>query len=200
MEDPTKGPQIVKVLDNIISNPSPIDELIKFINLLERFCPILGDYTFLPATFRNRAIDFDELNNVLEFTDKNKISCPELYSELEDQVSAHLSEEANEIEGQIELSEFFTISQGYDGDIDQTIDEEGLIEVFESSLEKSLSDLSYDVIGELNINIRDIAKELDFDSMVNNYIQNSYVPDDDRHSGSDYSTMGEDIDDLFERT
>jgi len=200
MEDPTKAPGIVKVLDNIILAPNSIEELNKFIELLERFHPNIEDYSFLPILFSNRCIDFDELEKVLAFTDKNQINCPELYAELEAQVSVNLAEEANEIEGSIELSEFFTISQSYDGDIDQSIDEEGLIGEFESAFENFLSDLSCDVIRKLNINTRDIASELDFDAMINRYIQNSYDPDDERAVGSGYSMMSDDIDDLFERS
>jgi len=67
-------------------------------------------------------------------------------------------------------------------------------------LENLLLDLSYDVIGELNINTKEITAEMDFDSMIDRYIQNSYEPDYDRAEGSGYSMMSDDIDDLFERS
>jgi len=200
MEDSAKAPGIVKVLDDIISAPNSIEELNKFIELLEKFDPNIEDYSFLPVIFTNRYIDFDELEKVLAFTDKNQINCPELYAELESQLSGYLAEEANEIEGSIELSEFFTISQSNEGDFDQSIDEEGLIGEFEFAFENSLSNLTYDVIGKLNINTRDIASDLDFDAMINNYIRNAHGPDYDRAENLGNSMMSDDINDLFERS
>jgi len=75
-----------------------------------------------------------------------------------------------------------------------------LIGEFEFAFENSLSNLTYDVIGKLNINTRDIASDLDFDAMINNYIRNAHGPDYDRAENLGNSMMSDDINDLFERS
>ena len=204
VDDRAKESEITAFLSEVISHPKAINEFSTFIALIEEMnIPNCKSYGFLLELFRNRYLDFDELQSLFSFIDRHRIVDEELFSELEMQLEYFLSDEIEELKNSMDISDYFRPTKGYDGDDDIDIDERGIIEHLEGGLERALlKEFDSKIIGNLNVNIDGVIDDyLDLDQLLSNYFKSMGQEEykDEKGSSSILDKVN-DIDDLFERT
>lgn len=129
---------------------------------------------------------------------KNK----ELFSELETQLEGFLSDEVEELKSDIDVSNYITSTEGYDGDYDINVDESGIVQCLEKGLNDSLLSFDSEIIEKLDLNIGSVIGDyVDVDDLLSDYFKSM------EQEGYEYEKGGSstldtvsDIDDLFERT
>jgi len=202
MLDEVKEPIIASFLSEVISHPKAVNEFSLFIELIDQMNIYNGkSHGFLLELFRNRYLDFDELQSLFSFIDKHQIVDKELFSELEMQLEVFLSDDIEELKSDMDISDYLRSTKGYDGDDDIDIDECGVIERLEEGLERALLQFDSKIIKKLKVNIDGVIDDnLDVDQLLSNYFK-SMGQEDYLYEKGNSATLDKvnDIDDLFER-
>ena len=200
-DDESKKSKIIELLKRIIKDPSPIEEFSKFLGLLMNYFEDSGlsYYDFLLGCINDRNLDESEINDFAEFLELWDIDNDALLDKLKCDLEYFLSEELGSRADEIDLSNFITFSEGYDGEQDIDYNEEDIERELFDIVDSLLNDFYSDVIRKLDINSQEIISEIDVDQKVMDFIASQEDHDFEGYGGSTDS-FDRDIDDLFERS
>ena len=200
--DKKKKKNIIQLLSKIITSSLPINEFSSFLKLLSEYEQDLNivNFDFLLDIFKDRYLEYDEIEDFTEFLRIHRIENPKLFDELKKQIENYLYDTLDDVADSIALSDYIDYEEQYGGGSDMNVHEDSILENIKDSLLSSISGLDPNLLDKLDLDISYIANQVDIEGMVSDYFESMRDEAYDSTCGGDFKDLDNDIDDLFERS
>lgn len=194
--------RILQFIKHVVTNLAPITELgklLKFLRIFERDLT-MTDHSFLLIAISHRYLEPSEICELSEFLVEYEIKDENLIGVIQESVDVFARAELDSRKDEINLDNFVSCDQSPDGEVSLSVDEASIQNEIYSLTESIIDENYFEALSNLNlqIDIGDIAEDVNVDELVESQF-NNWEPDDDYFRGGD-SRQIDDIDDLFERT
>jgi SpoVK/Ycf46/Vps4 family AAA+-type ATPase len=200
-DDKNKKRKIIRFIKKFVKNPSPITEFSRFLGLLVNYfeASSFEDFDFILVCINDRTLDKTEIDDFADFLDFWDINDESLFDKLKQYLEYFLSEELNSRVDEIDLSNYITITEGYDGEQDYDYSVYDIEKELRDLLKSLLNEFYSDLIRKLDVNFQEIINTIDIDEMVSDFIASQEDENIEGYRGT-ADSFDQDIDDLFERS
>lgn len=195
--------QIAELLTEIVSEPKPIKEFAKFIELLIEFKDHINvdDYNFLIELAGHYFLDETDMKAYADLVAIYEVNDPNIIEHFREKIESFLKEALDEVKSDVDLSKYITYYYNdYDDTQEPEKNEEGVREELTGIVNDLLNNFNSNSIDNLDIDISWVIEEIDISQMFVDYYNSMEPYDDDERIGRSWSNTDKDIDDLFERT
>jgi len=203
--DPDKKAGIISFLKTLVKEPKQIIQIGKLLTLLTEFWDELKvfEYGFIKTWIGEQSLDEPEITQLARFVEYNNCNDDDIIDILRKSLEEYLLEELDKQKDSIDMSEAVNFNESYesyDGSPDIDCDYDLVETKLEGIVNKIVKDLRSDLLLDLAPSTRDLISGIDIDDMLDSYISSFDPSDYDDGFRSSSSSVGEDIEDLFERS
>ncbi len=200
-KDPDKKADIVSFLRTLVKEPQLIGQIGKLFTLLMEFWDELqvSEYGFIKTWIGKQSLDETEITQLAWFVEYTDCNDDDIIDILREGLHEYLLGELDNQKDSIDLSKAVECYTSYDGDIEVDYDADLIEAQFDDIANDILKDLHSDLLRDLAPSTRDLIREIDIGAMVDSYISR-FDPSDSDDFRSTYNSVGDGIDDLFERS
>lgn len=200
-KDPDKKEAIVCFLRTLIKDPRQIGQLGKLFTILTEFWDerLVSEYGFIKTWIGEQSLDETEITQFARFVEYTDCNDVDIIDILRSGLNEYLLGELDSQKDSIDMSKAVTCSTSYDGDIDVDYDADLIETQFDDIANDILKDLRSALLRDLAPSTRDLIREIDIDAMVDSYLSSYGPADSDDFRSTSSSSVGDGIEDLFER-
>ena len=163
----------------------------------------LQNLSFLETFIKNAALESGEVEKLLEFLNKFKVSNTDTLSLIYDSITTYYADYLIDNKSLIDITQHIRSDYGEYGESAIEIDYDGIQVEIESILDTIISELETDNLNTINLNRLDIIEKINVekigDDLLSSYFEQGY---DDEFKGSLFSETNykDDIEAIFERS
>lgn len=197
VEDRDKEDQIMVFFHTFAGAPQAISDLSCLVRIADAYYDKLqlSDYSFLEATLSSRYLNYEEIEDLAAFIESHDIADEALLEELRDNIELYLDDQMGS--AGIDVGSHIRPVRGYEGDIDYSVDSDGVTAEMVGYLDGIVADFRCSLLRELDVDTYSIAGK-HYDACVEGFF--SSLRDDDSYEGPiGVLSVSSDVDDLFER-
>lgn len=191
--------KVLKLIHEIISDPSEINEIVKFLNLMieYRYQVKCKDFSFLIDVTEHFSFDELDIKTFGLFIDIFGLKEGSIVNYLKKITEEFLREELTNIESDIDVTKYINRG-GFYNEIQH--DDEGVKNEIYDTICQILEEMESDAINDLDLDISEVVNEVDVDKMFQDFYESQVNDYDGERAFGKLNNIDKDIDDLFERT